>query len=219
MKDDLIKAAHYWIIELGEFRDTMRYQKIDKLKQYITQAKDAIRLPYTRDIIEFPRKTVFIGTVNGGDFLPDHSGNRRYWPIAVQNINLDESFPKSQLWGYVMYLAFDMNERAYLTREEIEKLNIINEEYEKKPILEGLLLDRLAWEDPPESWRQVTATDLCIEIGLNKAQNVQLAKTIRFLAEKDSRIKMPVTNRVKHYTLPKAKPTTYFALETIKEDD
>lgn len=203
VKDDLLKAAHYWIIELGEFRDTMRYQKIDRLKQYITQPKDAIRLPYTRDTIEFPRKTIFIGTVNGSEFLQDHTGNRRYWPIAVQNINLDDSFPRNQLWGYVMYLAFDMKERAYLTQEEIEKLDKQNDFYERKSITEQLLRDLLAWGDPPEEWRQVTATDLCEEIGLNKTQNAQVARVIRGMAARDKRIKVPTNNMEKNYTLPR----------------
>ena len=102
-----------------------------------------------------------------------------------------------------MYLAFDMKERAYLTQEEIEKLDKQNDFYERKSITEQLLRDLLAWGDPPEEWRQVTATDLCEEIGLNKTQNAQVARVIRGMAARDKRIKVPTNNMEKNYTLPR----------------
>ena len=219
VKDDLLKAAHYWIVELGEFKDTMKYQQIDRLKQFITQSKDAIRLPYTRETVEFPRKTIFMGTVNGGDFLYDHTGNRRYWPIAVNAIHLTKAFPKNQLWGQVMHLAFDKQERAWLTLEEIEKLNKQNEAYERVSSIGQMILDALAWEDPLEEWRRVTATDLCREIDLTRAHSAQVGRILRGMARKDKRIQAPTNNRNKEYLLPKKKNPVFGIPETLPDDD
>ena len=219
VKDDLLKVAHYWIVELGEFRDTMRYQRIDRLKQFITQAKDAIRLPYTRETIEYPRKTVFMGTVNGENFLYDHSGNRRYWPIAVSAIHLTNAFPKNQLWGQVMHLAFDKKERAWLTREEIEQLNKQNEAYERKSIAEQLILDGLAWGDPVEKWRKVTATELCFELNIDRAQNARIGRILQGMAKKDRRIQCPTNNREREYFLPEKKPLPFVFPKTLPDDE
>ena len=203
VKDDLLKAARYWIVELGEFKDTMYYRKIDRLKQYVTQSKDAIRPPYMRDTIEFPRKTSFIGTVNGGDFLCDHTGNRRYWSVEVDAIDIREDFPREQLWGQVMYMAFEEKAPAYLTKEELQKLEEQNAKFERVSEMEQLLLDSLAWDDPPDKWRKVTVTELCTEIGLFRTQNARLARVIRAMAKKDERIGLPTNNMGKKYKLPK----------------
>ena len=203
VKDDLLKAARYWIVELGEFKDTMYYRKIDRLKQYVTQSKDAIRPPYMRDTIEFPRKTSFIGTVNGGDFLCDHTGNRRYWSVEVDAIDIREDFPRDQLWGQVMYMAFEEKAPAYLTKKELQKLEEQNAKFERVSEMEQLLMDSLAWDDPPDKWRKVTVTELCTEIGLFRTQNARLARVIRAMAKKDERIGLPTNNMGKKYKLPK----------------
>ncbi len=219
IKDHLLKAAHYWIAELGEFKDTMKYNRIDMLKQYITQARDAIRLPYARETVEFPRTTVFMGTVNGGSFLYDHTGNRRYWPISVKGLRLQKDFPKNQLWGQVMHLAFEKQENAWLTLEEIEKLNKQNEAFERKSIIEILIRDKLDWSAPVSKWRKVTATDLCVELGINRAQNGRVGRTLQGMATKDKRIQVP-TNNVSHtYLLPAIKQSGFIYPEILPEED
>ena len=192
IKDDVLDAAHYWLVELAEFRETMRYQSIDRLKQYITQSKDAVRPPYARATREYPRTTVFIGTVNGLSFLQDHTGNRRYWPIAVDAIDIDDKFPRDQLWGEVMHRAFEKKEPAYLTREEISTLAAQNENYERVSEMEQLLLDELAWDTPVEAWRLVTMTDLCYELpGVRANQSASLGRTVTAMKRKDGRIGLP----------------------------
>jgi putative DNA primase/helicase len=36
-----------------------------------------------------PRHNIFIGTVNEDTFLSDATGNRRFWPVAVQKVDIE----------------------------------------------------------------------------------------------------------------------------------
>ena len=59
-----------------------------KLKAFITESSDEFRRPYAMKPMVYPRRTSFYATVNNGDFLKDDTGNRRYWVIPVEKIDL-----------------------------------------------------------------------------------------------------------------------------------
>ena len=105
VKDDVIKSTGFWIVELGEFGETLKKEKLDRLKQFFTASRDIYRKPFHREPVDEPRRTVFIGTVNGDGFLKDRTGDRRYWVIAVKAIG-NNPVDLTQFWGQVMHLAF-----------------------------------------------------------------------------------------------------------------
>lgn len=87
-KDSVIDNFQCWISELGEVDGTFRRTDIARLKAYLSKPVDNLRLPFAPKISSFKRTTVFVGSVNDEEFLKDHTGNRRYWPIKVKRANL-----------------------------------------------------------------------------------------------------------------------------------
>ena len=81
------------------------------------------------------RKTSFCGTVNPTAYLTDETGNRRFWTIPVQSIDLNKVFSSdfewyTQLWRQI-YSEYKQNPMGYLlTNEEQNTLNRSNEKYE-----------------------------------------------------------------------------------------
>ena len=209
VKDDVIKSTGFWIVELGEFGETLKKEKLDRLKQFFTASRDIYRKPFHREPVDEPRRTVFIGTVNGDGFLKDRTGDRRYWVIAVKAIG-NNPVDLTQFWGQVMHLAFVKKERHYLNTEEIQKLNRQNEPFKKITSEEEAIRNRLDWDSPPEGWRWITPTELCDEIGLNIARNALMGKALRTMADQDERIKLNRTERSMEYFLPKVRSRYIF---------
>lgn len=202
VKDDVIKSTGFWIVELGEFGETLKKEKLDRLKQFFTASRDIYRKPFHREPVDEPRRTVFIGTVNGDGFLKDRTGDRRYWVIAVKAIG-NNPVDLKQFWGQVMHLAFVKKERHYLNTEEIQKLNRQNEPFKNITSEEETIRSRLDWNSLPESWRWITPTELCDEIGIHISRNRITGKVLRQMADQDERIQFKKTNKANKYLLPK----------------
>jgi len=83
---DAIRTS--WIVEIEEL-DSMRRADINTLKAFLSRTVDRTRLPYERTAADFPRRSVFIGTTNEKDYLRDMTGNRRFLPVRVGQIDLE----------------------------------------------------------------------------------------------------------------------------------
>ena len=81
-KDTLIRITSKWIVEIGEIGSTMK-KDVDILKAFLTRGTDDCRPPYGKKSMEYPRKTVFVATVNETEFLLDTTGNRRWAVIPL----------------------------------------------------------------------------------------------------------------------------------------
>lgn len=193
-KDDIVRVIGLWIAELGEFGETLKKERLDALKQYITQENDLIRKPYARTMERTPRTTAFYGTVNDVQFLKDSTGERRYWVIALRDIDLEalSDFKEKrliELWGYVMHIAFDVKERHYLTYEERQKLEINNRVFKKVTEEERLLLDSLEWSADTSTWKFYKTKDISSNIGLFGKRLGVLGRVLKSMQERDKRIK------------------------------
>lgn len=73
-----------WIMEISEMLAMTRQKEQEAVKAYITRAVDSYRIPYDRNVAEFPRKVIFIGTTNNANPLVDKTGNRRFYPVKVK---------------------------------------------------------------------------------------------------------------------------------------
>jgi predicted P-loop ATPase len=116
-KDSQMLPSRYWGVELGELGSLKRSED-EILKGYLTTATDSLRLPYSRTYEDFPRRCIFIGTTNEERWLTPSKGRRRYWPVYVQNIDLDAiERDIDQLWAEAVH-RFKAGERWHLTEEE-----------------------------------------------------------------------------------------------------
>jgi predicted P-loop ATPase len=113
------------VIELSEMT-ALRWHDANSLKSFITREKDTVRLSYERHAKDFPRQSIFIGTVNPEHvgYLNDITGNRRYWitrfngPVDLKGLedNCD------QLWAEAFQCY--KSEMLYLVGEA-EQLQVL----------------------------------------------------------------------------------------------
>ena len=92
-----------WCIEVAEMAALLKQQNAnEKIKAIITTQVDTVRLSYARVTSQFPRRSILVATINPGDngYLSDMTGNRRYWPVVVSNIDIDAiRADRDQLWA------------------------------------------------------------------------------------------------------------------------
>ena len=98
-KEIIEQLSGKWIVEAGELRG-MRKGDIDALKAMLSRQVDRARMAYGRMTSEYRRQCVIIGTTNNEQYLKDHTGNRRFWPIKVDEFDLDAlRLERDQLWA------------------------------------------------------------------------------------------------------------------------
>jgi predicted P-loop ATPase len=100
-KDDVMKATRYWITELGEIDSTVRKADVGALKAFLSDQRDVYRRPYKEVTESFVRRTLFAASVNPQHFLKDTTGNRRFWVVPVERMNV---------WGPDGILTIDMQQ-------------------------------------------------------------------------------------------------------------
>ena len=104
-KDGYQALRRKWIVELGEL-DALTRSEVSRVKQFLSASKDTYRPSYGRSMIDFNRQCVFAGTVNpeGGGYLKDGTGARRFWPIPVTKIDLRGlKAVREQLWAEAIF--------------------------------------------------------------------------------------------------------------------
>lgn len=128
-KDSLIRATSNWICELGEIEDTLKKEQ-SSLKGFVTSPIDDIRPPYAKSSIRKPRNSSFCASVNSVSFLKDSTGNRRFYVIHVEKINLKRLESLGYNWILQLWLqAYDevkKNLNCFRLTEEEQKLVMEN---------------------------------------------------------------------------------------------
>ena len=130
-KDHIIELSSNWLVEIGEISSTFKKSDQDSLKAYITSTKDRIRLPYTKDAVDYKRRTSFVGTTNDYEFLRDMTGSRRFLAMGKTDTTWDDSIDVDIMWGY-FYEKYLNKERYWHTKNEIEKVESNNSKYMAK---------------------------------------------------------------------------------------
>ena len=92
-------VAGKWIVEANELAG-MNRSDVETLKATLSRQVDRARLAYARLPVDRPRQCILIGTTNAEEYLRDASGNRRFWPVKVGEVLLDElARDRDQLWA------------------------------------------------------------------------------------------------------------------------
>ncbi|WP_417599811.1 VapE domain-containing protein [Pararhodobacter oceanensis] len=116
-KDASTALRGKWIIELPEL-SAMRRSDTELVKAFLSRAEERYRPPYGRTEVIEPRRCVFAGTTNRTDYLTDETGGRRFWPVAVGQVKLDDlQRDRDQLWAEAVF-AFEAGETWWLERED-----------------------------------------------------------------------------------------------------
>ena len=162
-KDTFRRAVTCWIAELGELDETFKKSDIEMLKAFITQPRDMYRLPYDRSDLKYNRRSSFIATCNEPEFLVDTTGNRRFWSVHVDKIDLDalRAYDFKELWAGIYELWRIEGKQSFrLSREEQKILNERNRVFEKPVKAETEIRDILAYTKDNDSFKYswVTAT-------------------------------------------------------------
>jgi putative DNA primase/helicase len=105
-KDIVDEMRGAWIIEISELAGFSK-KEVDWLKAFLSRRTDRCRLSYGRRSQDFPRQSIFIGTMNpSGDntYLKDDTGNRRFWPITAGEIDVEGlKKARNQLFAEAVY--------------------------------------------------------------------------------------------------------------------
>lgn len=139
-KDSVKEAISYAVTELGEVESTFRKSNASDLKSFLSRTHDEIRLPYAAKSSKFPRKTVFVASVNLHRFLVDLSGNRRYWVLDTLAVNYEHDIDMQQLFAQVYAMHYLNKDPLYLTQEEtMLHEELVSQHEVVEPLLEKLL--------------------------------------------------------------------------------
>jgi predicted P-loop ATPase len=105
-----------WIIELGEL-SAMKRGEVERVKAFMSRSVDHYRPSYGRRSRDYPRGCVFAGSTNADTYLADESGGRRFWPVAVGEIDLAAlRRDRDQLWAEAV-VAYRAGEKWWLDPE------------------------------------------------------------------------------------------------------
>lgn len=179
-KDNVILLARHWIVELGELDATFNKSDIARLKSFITMQTDDVRFPYAAKCSKLPRRTAYIATVNDDKFLSDDTGNRRWWTVEVEEIDLDHGLDMQQVWAEV-YFLWNNGSLPYLTKDEQFSVNKENIGHEKVDPLREKLMVHYDWKSPLGRW--VFATQVLEELDIKKPTKSEATKMGNLLKE------------------------------------
>ena len=164
-KDAKQHLAGSWIVELSEIAQVRRGE-IEAVKSFLSTQRDRFRPPYGRAEVEIPRQCVFIGTTNAPTYLKDVTGNRRFWPVRVDNIDLPAIRPiVDQLWAEAV-TAWRAGEAWWLSAK-MEAIAAGQQDAR---------LERDPWHDEIEAWLSrrvdpwVTTADVLDFLQIEKAR-------------------------------------------------
>lgn len=107
-----------WIVEWSELA-SLRAADTERVKQFVSVRVDNYRKPWGRRPVDYPRRCVLAGTTNSDRPLRDTTGNRRFWPVTVNAIDLASlAADREQLWAEAV-AAFRGGAMWYLDTEEL----------------------------------------------------------------------------------------------------
>lgn len=187
-KDSIMSATKVWICELGEIDSTTKKEQ-SALKAFLTNGTDRFREPYARHETARLLRTSFCGTVNPKEYLRDETGNRRYWTVAIERIDLGKLFSYSPEWytqfWRQMYQEYQTNPKGYLiTKQEETAVAARNAEYESPLFGEDEFLTCFDLSADHSVWKLRTAAQIA-DILNNRFHSLHLrSQAIGKLTEK-----------------------------------
>lgn len=139
-----------WIVELGEL-DSLNKAENTAAKVFFSSESDTYRPSYGRHSIRAARQCVFAGTTNHFVHLKDPSGNRRYWSVCSEKIDIAGlRADRDQLWAEALHL-FRANEPWWELMDEHELFDAAQEQHRLSDPWESIIQD---WLDEPKQFAE-----------------------------------------------------------------
>ena len=175
-KDSVYEATCNWICELGELDGTLKREQAS-LKAFFTKKIDVQRRPYATKEEKYPRLTSFFGTVNDEEFLQDSTGDRRYWIIPIEGIDLEQlkQIDLDQLWGEAMHIATIEPKAHVLTKTTMNMLSQSNASYRVVSNVQIKVQSNFNWAMPKDQWIMMTSSDIANRLDLKSSKGLKQA--------------------------------------------
>ena len=110
---ELIHKTGVWVWEMAE-NNTLNKAESNTSKEFLSRPIDIFRPSYGRNPVRRPRSIVFVSTTNDQHFLTDKTGNRRFWPVIITDIDLEGlQRDRDQIWAEAVHY-FNTNEVWWL---------------------------------------------------------------------------------------------------------
>ena len=77
-----------WIYEIADLTNISK-SEVEHVKAFASRMHDRARPAYGRARIDQPRRCVIWATTNNNKYLKSQTGNRRFWPFTVGEINIE----------------------------------------------------------------------------------------------------------------------------------
>lgn len=182
-KDSILGAITHWIVEIGELDSSFRKSDVSRLKGVLTSDADKVRRPYAKTESEYQRRTVFCATVNESNFLVDHTGNTRWWTLALEKIDFQHGIDMQQVFAQ---LAQDFHAGAqwWLTKDEELLLEHHNSDHRSVSLMRERLLRLLDLTRINEPGNPSLGTvELLTELGYDRPTNGDTKELTSILRE------------------------------------
>ena len=124
-KDIVDKMNKTWIGIIDEM-DNFNRKEMSKVKTFLSECQNTVRLAYARNSCTYERHCIFIGSTNDDTFLRDSTSSveRRFWIIKCNKTKMDNKISKvmtpdyvDQLWAEA-YWYYKLDPKQYLDMDQ-----------------------------------------------------------------------------------------------------
>jgi predicted P-loop ATPase len=189
-KDSVLNAISHLIVEVGELDSSFR-KDIARLKGFITRDSDKVRRPYARTASEYPRRTVFVATVNDRNFLVDDTGNSRFWTLPLVAVDYRHTVDMQQLFAQ-LHADYRAGAEWWLSRDEEARLAECNRGHQAISPIREALVELIDVDRPVAADDELMGTnDVLAKLGIEhprNGQNKEVAAVLRELVGQPKRI-------------------------------
>jgi predicted P-loop ATPase len=188
-KDMTKKCISTWLCELGEIDATFRKADIARLKAFLSNQVDEMRLPYDRTSMTFKRRTSFCASVNGEQFLTDSTGSRRFIPIQVSSCNHSHGLDMQQI--FAQFWNDYINGSTWWTNADLDnEVKTRNEKHNEVSAIAEMVAEYFNVNDADiEGTTHLTPTKILMDSGIREPKRQQVKELTEFLQSKGFRYK------------------------------
>jgi len=154
-KESFEQLQGAWLIEIAELSG-LRKAEVETIKHFITKQEDTFRPAYGRVPETYLRQCVFFGTTNNTTFLRDQTGNRRFIPVDVNELQVVKDVRKmqeaevDQIWAEAMHM-YRNGEKLYMSAKANDIAMVEQQLHASDDERKGIILEYLN-RLLPENW-------------------------------------------------------------------